>query len=365
MNANATVRHSSNKSCSAITTYTLPPLSGIPGDTNSSLSTVTCKDYNVSSWMFDVKYWPFNSNYPNRGRNTTIANLYSFGTPMDEANSGDGAKAGFSAYKCSFYFCVKGYSGTTTLGKPAQQSILATADQTHLVSEGNDTYWVFDNLPEELNSGSIGNWSVDEELRQNLGGTFADVLSGNDMNYFDDGEASVQASSAAATLLFQASSSLTNLTTMMQGVSDGLTAYIRSNGPVLPPDPQYAPTVGIFVSIVVVRWAWLSYAIVLLLGGLIFLGLTICITHRRKVRPWKGHRVPLLLADLDESIRARAQGGLAYRQGLDDRVGAVRVRLDFDGENGIAFRRVHDSPQLQTLRKETEFSSRAPLYEGT
>jgi hypothetical protein len=37
--------------------------------------------------------------------------------------------------------------------------------------------------------------------------------------------------------------------------------------------------------------------------------------------------------------RRPTRGGLARRTGLDDRVGALRVRLDFDGDDGITFRR--------------------------
>ena len=52
--------------------------------------------------------------------------------------------------------------------------------------------------------------------------------------------------------------------------------------------------------------------------------------------------MPLLLAHLDEGIRTRAQGGLHFRTGLDDRISETFVQLDFDGKDGISFRQVHD-----------------------
>jgi hypothetical protein len=80
------------------------------------------------------------------------------------------------------------------------------------------------------------------------------------------------------------------------------------------------------MSVVRVRWYWLAYPLALIVGGLVFLVLTVLATRRRRVRPWKGHRVPLLLAELEESVRTVAVGGLGHRTGLDDRVGAPGVR---------------------------------------
>ncbi|MCJ1439710.1 MAG: hypothetical protein MMC23_000191 [Stictis urceolatum] len=143
-------------------------------------------------------------------------------------------------------------------------------------------------------------------------------------------------------LLWEANSSLNNLTAVVQSISETMTKYIRTAFPAQPVDERYAPTVGISVTLVKVRWGWLAYPLALLSIGLAFLGLTIYNTRRHQVRPWRGHRVPLLLAHLDENVRLRAKGGMRHRTGLDDRVGETRVRLDFDGDDNIVFRRVYE-----------------------
>lgn len=300
----------------------------------------TCSDINESNWMLDVHEWPYMLYNFGRDRNTTIAKLYSFGTPSTDSADGF-SRPPFLAYKCSFYFCVQGYSANSSLGKTNQQQIQTTADQSHSSIDDNSTlWWVFDDLPPELNAEPTAVFRVEEELRENFGGFLSGMLSGNATG------ATSLASNSAARIFWYSSGSLANLTALVQGISDSLTTYIRTTGPVPAPDTRFAPTVGILVPVVVVRWAWLAYPLVLQFGGLAFLGMTMFATHRRGVRPWKGHRVPLLLAHLDESVRVQAQGGLTHRTGLDDRVGALRVRLDFDGDNGIAFRRVYDRPSL-------------------
>lgn len=297
-----------------------------------------CSDFDQSNWMLESESWPLEMGDLGRGRNTTIANFYSFGTPSTAL--AEGSQSPFFAYKCSFYFCVQGYSASSSLGKTNQLPIPTTADQSHLVNDTNTYWWEFDDVPPELNAGPTAVLRVTEELRQDIGRSFTNVLSGNVVNTVGETLASLDISSPVASLFWHASGSLADLTALAQGVSDSLTTYMRTAGPAPAPDVRFAPTVGVSVPVVGVRWAWLAYPLALLFGRLAFLGMTMYVTHRRCVRPWKGHRVPLLLAHLDENLRAQAQGGLTHRTGLDDRVGTLRVRLEFDGDDGIAFRRV-------------------------
>lgn len=278
-----------------------------------------------------------------RGRNTTIANLYSFGLPPEQ--QANGSESAFFAYSCSFYFCVQGYSASTALGKTTQYPISSITNTSHLVNDDGTDWWVFEESHPELSTAPSTAFRVSEETRQNIGRPFTDVLGGNWQAQYAETAASEGPSSNVAGILYEASDSLSNLTDLIQGISDTLTFYIRTEGPSPPLDERFAPIVGESIPVVVVRWLWLSFPLILLVGGLIFLCLTIYETHRRNVRPWKGRRVPLLLARLDDSVRAQAQGGLVSRTGLDDRVGNLHVRLDFKGDDDIAFRRVYSKPE--------------------
>lgn len=341
----ATKATSSNKTCEN-TVYYLPPLSGLnasePGVTRSNLTMSTCSKNNYySHWKLDIE--ALSSGLTGDGiklRNTTIANMYSFGAHVDTPNKG--SQTDFFAYKCSFWLCVQGYSASSTSGSTHQQASSIIADRAHLVSKASDgNWWEFDDVPSELNVEPTRVVQVEDFTRQNLGDPFAVVLAGSGEYMLGESIASLLPSGPLAQLMWEASSSLANLTATVKGIADSMTSHIRTNSPASAPDARYAPTMQVSQVVVGVRWPWLAYPLTLLVGGLIFLGMTMYATSRRQVQPWKGHRVPLLLADLDENVKSQARGGLSHRTGLEDRVGALKLRLDFDGDDGIAFRQVY------------------------
>ena len=334
--ANATVSHSSNDTCN-FTTYSLPPIIGRGRDIEliPNATSTFCDGSNETVWKVVVVTPNADVSIPN-SEFTNTTDLYLYGTwegvhPIM-----------LPAYKCSFYFCVKGYSATASHGTTVQLAIPIIASQAHPVfrnySGTSGFWWKFEDLPKGLNAEPASEWMVRDFIELNLAEALTGALSGESV-YFSKNNSRSGTKFPTIEILANASESLANLTALIQRISDGLTSYIRTDGQALPPDPRYAPTVSTSVPVTVVRWGWLGYAIAVQAGGLTFLGLTICLTRRRQVLPWKGHRMPLLLANLDESLQARAQGGLAYRQGLDDRVGDLQVCLDFDGDNGLAFRR--------------------------
>jgi hypothetical protein len=126
------------------------------------------------------------------------------------------------------------------------------------------------------------------------------------------------------------------MSALTQQMADQITAYTRTSFSA-PFDRAYAPTVLTEQILIRVRWPWLAFPLSLVLAGLVFLVLTILQTRRRLVRPWKGHRMPLLLAAVDGDIRKMASGGLHRRTGLEDRIGKIRMRLEFDGQDTVAF----------------------------
>ena len=297
-------------------------------------------------------------------RNTTIANMYSFGAHGTTPNKG--SQTEFFAYKCSFWLCVQGFSASSTSGSTHQQAISIIADRTSLVSYSDGQWWEFDDLPPELNVEPTRVVQVEDMTVLFSGDPFATVLAGS-AEYLYSGESPSWASFSGpvAELMWEASNSLANLTAAVKGIADSMTSHIRTNSPAPAPDARYAPTVQVSQVIVGVRWPWLAYPLTLLVAGLVFLGMTMYATHRRQVRPWKGHRLPLLLADLDENVRSQARGGLSHRTGLEDRVGALKVRLDLDGDDGIAFRQVYanSKPHSSSSIPYTPFLSQGSIIQ--
>ena len=367
MPANVITSFSSNSTCE-VTTFSLPPFyDQIPpigaNVTHAFCDKNTKKEFNESAWKIDIaspnSIFSSPESYPliSDSTNFTIANLYSFGTDEDSFV--------FSGHNCSFHFCLKGYSARVSPSGLLQQASPIVASQSCPVyrnaTDLNDIWWKLENIPEELNAEPDDEYMIPDQLRYVIEEALTGALSGEvGFEKRIDGNAKYQILPTVEALR-TASDSLANLTTLVQSISDGLTSYIRTNGPEPPPDSRYALVVGTTVSVIVVRWIWLLYAIALQIGGLVFLGLTVCLTRRRRMLPWKGQRVPLLLAKLDETVQARAQGALASPQGYDDSFGELHVCLEFDGDNGLAFRRTYGS-RLQTLGTESESSSQVPLH---
>lgn len=297
---------------------------------------------------------------PNVTRNTTFLNFYSYGTrDWTTYNFEKEPTPEFFAYECSLYYCVKGYSANLSVGTTTHQLEPIVADKSHVVVDnesllaGNEgSFSVFDDIPTELNAGPDSIFKVGVGTQNLLGWQLSLLFNGTTGSDFyasnSQPVSTYPALANTASVLCQASgSSLANLARVVQAISESLTTFVRnSNNTQLPASQeellQFAPTVGVSTPIMIVRWGWLTYPLSLLIGSLAFLSLTIWATDRRVVQPWKGHRLPMLLASVDESVQALSQGGLDTRTGIDDRVGALRVRLDFDSQS-IVFRRVYDS----------------------
>jgi hypothetical protein len=330
----AIVTTASNSSCKD-TIYILPLLPGTQGALvgNSSLTMSTCSNVSVLTWILDTQATtgtPTSSDAFGNRWNYTIAQLYSFGLPRNAYESG--SQAPFFAHQCSFYFCVKGYFASSSLSETVRSRVSATAEESRLVlDDKKKRWWTFDDLPPELNAAPGAIFRANDAFRGNLGYMMSSVLTGSG-GYRDEKSAGRRTSSilipeALADMFYTANGSLANLTALVEGVAEQLTTSMRTTGAQPAPDPRYAPVVAYPPPVVGVRWAWLAYPLALLLGAFVFLGATMYQTSRLPVQPWRGHLLVQLLTQLDESILVKARGGLTYRTGLDDRPGALRVRL--------------------------------------
>ena len=137
----------------------------------------------------------------------------------------------------------QGYSATISLGKQVQQAIPVTATQSHPVFRNQsgllNYWWTFDNVPGELNAQPTSEWMVSDIIRTDLAEALIAALSCNEVREYQvtGGVYDSGTNQWASDALHNASRSLTDLTAMVQSISDGLTMYIRTDGPAMPPDP--------------------------------------------------------------------------------------------------------------------------------
>lgn len=261
------------------------------------------------------------------------------------------------AYSCSLYFCLQAYNATSADGI-FEEKLVGSWDRMnqngpnpfHMVNwePGKpQPTWTFVDVPDTMNLANASAFVVDFESRHvlaeaittGIGGTVG--LNGlNNMPTFQSlSNSSVSTNDAAAVqALWMAANSTATMSSKIQAIADSFTAYMRTEL-AAPPDGTYAPTTSRDAIFVVVRWPWLAYPLSLLLVGHLFFAATLFQTSRRAVRPWKSQRLPLLLAHLDDVVREFAAGGLHRRDGLEDRVGRMKVRMEYDGQDRLAFKR--------------------------
>ena len=248
-----------------------------------------------------------------------------------------------AAYNCTLNFCLQAFNTSIVAGKPQQHLISSWNEMT----TAGERSWSFTKPPEEMNIGNGSAYMVDSQSLRALGDAFVSVLSGNvilddgpeKQEFVAAGSTSVGNVNAYVKAFYDASESLDTMSAFMQQIANGMTTYLRTSRQASP-DRAYAPTVFTTEIFVRVRWPWLAYPLSLLFAGQVFVAATIIQTRRRRVRPWKSHRLPLLLAGIDDIVKKMAKGGLESRNGLDDRVGQMTVRLGFDERDEIVFKRV-------------------------
>ena len=244
------------------------------------------------------------------------------------------------AYECSFHFCLQAFSASVTAGKP-NQKLVETWDQWNPSEDGEDS-WVMIKAPPTMEAYDAA-YRVDGSSLITLAQLF-DMLLNGDMTPIDqvssDSEYAIlqQTTDILMPTFWQASNDTDTMSALCARIAQGFTNFMRTSMPA-DPDTRYAPTVYSNETFVRVRWQWLMFPLGLLVAGHVFLVATILQTRRRGVWPWKGSRVPLLLASVDEAVKRQAVGGFKSRTGLEDRVGRMKMWLDYDNGEAIAFRR--------------------------
>jgi hypothetical protein len=262
-------------------------------------------------------------------------------------------------YYCSFYFCLQAFAANSTVGS-TQQQLVSTWDQWNPQQTNESSTWTMADPPQIMNlanDSAAPEYQIDETSRQVVTDVFAELVTGgvgsggpSEDNAHDFGQGfneqlSAQNEQAIMHAFWNASNDTESQSALPKQVADGFTTYMRTQIPA-EPDVRYAPTTFTDEVFVKIRWGWLQFPLGLLVSGHVFLFLTIFNTRKQKVRPWKGHRIPLLLANVDDNIRDITVGGFDSRTGLEDRFGGMKGCMYYDDKDEIAFRKVEAGEEI-------------------
>jgi hypothetical protein len=242
-----------------------------------------------------------------------------------------GSKA--RASECALWFCLKSYSINVTEGK-VQQSMLQTWNRTRFedANSAHPDEYVFVDIPETMNTKKLSRYSVSQASLVALRGFMDSLTRGTFESQFDINNFSSDWIEA----MWNAT---TDLPTWIKRLSVSLTNEVREEGTVRDArDRSYDGSAAIMSTYIRVQWLWLLYPAILILVSLYYLFHTIIEAARDRVSVWKSDSLPMLFCRIDASILAQVKDGLDKPNGLDDRVGKIKVSLSREDDGDWTFK---------------------------
>jgi len=124
-----------------------------------------------------------------------------------------------------------------------------------------------------------------------------------------------------------------DFTTAMDNIATSVSMYMRSlsNDTVT----GFSHTAETYIS---VRWAWISFPAILVVGGVLLLLFAIMETSKKGVEVWKYSCLPLLFHSVDggtgRRVESLAKRQMATVEEMEDEAKRIRVRLGREGEGG-------------------------------
>ncbi|KAK0629998.1 hypothetical protein B0T17DRAFT_206942 [Bombardia bombarda] len=240
--------------------------------------------------------------------------------------------------ECALWFCIQSYSVSVSDGK--QNETVEGTWSTTTLQHGSGirgTEYVFVDVPEGLNTDNGTRYSVTHEAMTALRGFMAGVTSGTvsaDVNVVDYTSDWVEA-------MWNATNSLQD---WISTFADCMTVEIRQNGKTSGQQTsKYNGSAVRLAPFIRVKWHWMIYPGVMILLSIYFLFHTIIVSARDGVSVWKGGALPMLFCRVDDNIHDHVADGMDVPDGLEERVGHIRIAM-YRGENGQwGFRTTEDA----------------------
>ena len=306
----------------------------------------------------------------------TFARVFALGVPASSfqnlstiSYSSSSLNSLVVAYSCDLYFCLQAYDANTTSGNYTEEmieswdqmnaSVPADFSSSNWAPGRPQPVWGFSAIPESMNVMNATEYRVDYQSRGVLGYSVASSVFGTVgydglggvPEFFDSRQGTSTTDATIIQSIWLSSNSTSTMSSRLEVLADTYTAYMRSEIRA-PPNGYYAPSMSSQEIFVRVRWPWLAYPLALVLAAYIFFIATLLQTRQRVVRPWKSQRLPLLLANIDDTVCEFASGGLHRHHGLEDRVGRMKVQMQFDGQDGVYFKRV--AQEIRQIESNTQ-----------
>jgi hypothetical protein len=238
-----------------------------------------------------------------------------------------------SATECSLWFCIKAYQITVEDGK-INQTQLEVWNYTRFESANNahvDEY-VFVGMPDTMNIQRQSRYAVSHRALLTLRMFMNSVTEG----IVEENSGTINYSSDWVEAMWNATS---DVQAWIDKLCLSLTNEIRELGKVKRLTTRdYEGSVSIPQTYMSVQWRWMAYPASLIILSLYYLSHTIIEGARDRVSVWKSNTLPMLFSRIDDGILTKVADGMDIPNGLDERVGKVRVELSREADGGWVFK---------------------------
>ena len=235
--------------------------------------------------------------------------------------------------ECALWFCLKSYSVDITDGK-LHQEVLDIWNKTTF-EDGNSAHpdeYLFVDVPKSMNVKPQSRYSVSGNALMALRGFINSLTDGMFETQFDI----VNYSSDWIEVMWNAT---TDLPTWINRLSVSLTNEVREAGTVRDiRDREYDDRAAIMSTYIRVQWLWLLYPAILILASIHYLFHTIIEAARDRTSVWKSDSLPMLFCRIDATILGRLKDGMDVLNGLEERVGKVKVALQREEDGDWTFK---------------------------
>ncbi|KAK2770326.1 hypothetical protein CKAH01_14815 [Colletotrichum kahawae] len=228
------------------------------------------------------------------------------------------------AHECALWFCMKTYM--IEVGDGGLNQTYADGWNTTRFEKDNSAHfgeYVFDNIPEEMHVEKQSRYSITKEALAALQRFIDPLLEGT----YEHQYTIINFSSEWVEGLYNAQ---WNLEDWIRRFSTSLTNEVRLHGQVRnkrKDQMRYGCPAFMERQKIIVAWWWLVFPTSLIVISIYYLFHTIIRGARDNISVWKSDSLPMLFCRIDPSILLKVGDGMDLPNGLDKRVGDVKVCL--------------------------------------
>ncbi|OHF01862.1 hypothetical protein CORC01_02740 [Colletotrichum orchidophilum] len=243
-------------------------------------------------------------------------------TPLDDSR----------AAECALWYCLQAREVTVKSGE-LSDNIIDTWSEAAGSSTPDGRNVTFANIPAHFNTEAGKSYGMGPWQMYAMQGYAKENIIGN---VSADGTLGIVFASASP-YADGMHASFDDVNSWMERLTRSMTNDVRLNSNDRTDSDAFRGTVFATQVVIVVRWAWIGYAVALVSLSAIYLVVEVVRTNRSGLQPWKSDVLLPVCMDMDDEIRLKAAGGISEPGGLKRLVGDVPVQLKADRTGVVRF----------------------------